>query len=74
MLNTLDSFMICTRLRAMNFIENFRKDERGALSFVGVLLLIIVIVVLLCVLFRDKISEWFVQMWGCRLPRPMEIS
>lgn len=62
MLNALDSFIICTRFKMKNFVEDFKKGEMGVSAFVATILLIL-IVVLLCALFWDKISEWFNTTW-----------
>lgn len=62
MLNALDSFIICTKFRMKNFIEDFKKDEMGVSAIVATILLIL-IVVLLAALFWDKISTWFESMW-----------
>lgn len=62
MRKVLDSFIICTRFRMKNFIEDFKKEEMGVSTFVATILLIL-IVVLLCALFWTKISEWFNDTW-----------
>ncbi len=63
MLDALDSFIICTRFKVKNFIEDFKKEEMGVSAFVATILLIL-IVVLLCAAFWTKISEWFNTTWG----------
>ncbi len=63
MFDALDSFIICTRFKVKNFIEDFRKEEMGVSAFVATILLIL-IVVLLCAMFWTNISEWFNSTWG----------
>lgn len=63
MLNALDSLIISTKFRVANFIEDFRKEERGVAPFVATILLI-VIVVSLCAMFWTNISSWFTTMWA----------
>lgn len=71
MLNALDSFIICTKFRIMNFIEDFKQEERGVSAFVATILLIL-IAVLLSAMFWDKLREWFEMLWekifGSRIP------
>ncbi|MBD5552395.1 MAG: hypothetical protein HDQ96_14695 [Lachnospiraceae bacterium] len=62
MLNALDSFIICTKFKMKNFIEELKKEELGVSAFVATILLIL-IVVLLSALFWNKISEWFNTTW-----------
>lgn len=62
MLNALDSFIICTKFRMKNFMEDFKRDEMGVSAFVATILLIL-IVVLLCAVFWDNISKWFTETW-----------
>ncbi len=63
MLDALDSFIICTRFKVKNFIEDFKREEMGVSAFVATILLIL-IVVLLCAMFWDKISQWFTDTWN----------
>ncbi len=58
MLNALDSFIICTRFRVKNFIEDFRKDEMGVSPLVATVL-ILLITVLLCAVFWKAIQNWW---------------
>lgn len=63
MWSALDSLMICTRFVMVNFIEDFKKDERGVAPIVATILLI-VMVVGLAAMFWESLSAWFVEMWN----------
>lgn len=58
MLRALDSFIICTRFKMKNFIEDFRKEEMGVSAFVATVL-ILLITVLLCAVFWKSIQKWW---------------
>lgn len=62
MFKLIDYAFIGMQNRMKKAIVEFKENQSGVSNFVATIILIL-IVVLLCVIFWEKIQEWFNNMW-----------